>query len=280
MKLFGIFIFEFLFLGVVRKLLITLVTMDIATILGIITGFGLVIGAMLTGGGLSWFADTPAAMIVVGGTLGALLINYPFPDVFRVMKVARNVFFQRSHNVELIIAQLVAIAKIARREGILSIQKVSREIRDPFFKKGIELVMDGFEPETIRKIMETDLESIAERHRLGAEIFTSLGSFAPAMGMTGTLIGLVKMLMQMNDPSSIGPSMSIAFVATFYGVVSANLIFLPIAGKLKTRSTQELLSKQLIIGGILSIQMGDNPRILEQKLNSFISPSQRKSVPQ
>jgi chemotaxis protein MotA len=138
--------------------------------------------------------------------------------------------------------------------------------------------MDGIEPETITKILETELESVADRHRLGAEIFTSLGSFAPAMGMTGTLIGLVKMLMQMNDPSSIGPSMSIAFVATFYGVVSANLIFLPIAGKLKTRSAQELMAKQVIIGGILSIQRGDNPRVVEQKLHSFVEPNKRKSV--
>ncbi len=142
----------------------------------------------------------------------------------------------------------------------------------------MELVMDGVEPATLTTILETELESIAERHRMGAEIFTSLGSFAPAMGMTGTLIGLVKMLMQMNDPGSIGPSMSVAFVATFYGVVFANLVFLPIAGKLRTRSSQELLVKQLIIGGILSIQMGDNPRVLEQKLQSFISPGKRKSV--
>lgn len=252
--------------------------MDAATIIGIITGFGLVIGAMMTGGGLSWFADAPAAMIVVGGTLGALFINYPLPDVLRVMNVAKNVFFQKSQNMEAVIEQLVAIARLTRREGILSIQKMSRDIKDPFLKKGMEMVIDGIEPETIRKILETELESIADRHRLGAEIFTSLGSFAPAMGMTGTLIGLVKMLMQMNDPSSIGPSMSMAFVATFYGVVSANLIFLPIAGKLKTRSAQELTAKQLMIGGILSIQMGDNPRVLEQKLHSFVSPAKRKSV--
>ncbi len=252
--------------------------MDLGTIIGIITGFGLVIGAMLTGGGLSWFADTPAAMIVVGGTLGALLINYPLGDVFRVMNVAKNVFFTRSQNVEAVVEQLVNIARITRREGILSIQKIVGGIRDPFLKKGVELVMDGLEPETISNILETEIESAAERHRLGAEIFTSLGSFAPAMGMTGTLIGLVKMLMQMNDPSSIGPSMSIAFVATFYGVVSANLIFLPIAGKLKTRSSQELMIKQLIIGGILSIQNGDNPRVVEQKLHSFMQPSKRKSI--
>jgi chemotaxis protein MotA len=139
-------------------------------------------------------------------------------------------------------------------------------------------MIDGVEPVTLSKILETELEAIAERHRLGAEIFTAMGNFAPAMGMTGTLIGLVKMLMQMNEPSSIGPSMSVAFVSTFYGVISANLVFYPIAGKLRMLSTQELLMKQLIIGGILSVQRGDNPRVVEQKLHSFISPEKRKSA--
>ncbi|HPL62835.1 MAG: MotA/TolQ/ExbB proton channel family protein [Syntrophales bacterium] len=252
--------------------------MDLATIFGIFTGFGLVIAAMLTGGGLSWFVDTPAAMIVGGGTLGALLINYSLGDIFRVLNVAKNAFLQKGQKVEEVIEQLLAMSRLARKEGILSLQKISGRVRDPFFRKGTELVMDGVEPNTLSHIMETELDSIAERHRLGAEIFTSLGNFAPAMGMTGTLIGLVKMLMQMNDPSSIGPSMSMAFVATFYGVVLANLVFLPIAGKLKMRSSQELLVKQLIIGGIMSIQMGDNPRVLEQKLQSYISPVKRKTI--
>lgn len=144
--------------------------------------------------------------------------------------------------------------------------------------KAVELMTDGIEPEKLTDILETELESVAERHRLGAEIFTSLGNFAPAMGMMGTLIGLVKMLMQMNDPSSIGPSMSVAIVTTFYGVIAANLIFFPIAGKLRLLSAQELLVKQLIIGGIVSVQKGDNPRVVEQKLHSFVSPEKRKSV--
>jgi len=252
--------------------------MDLATIFGIFTGFGLVIAAILTGGGLSWFVDAPAAMIVGGGTLGALLINYSLGDIFRVLSVAKNAFLQKGQKAEEVIEQLLAMSRLARKEGILSLDKVSGRVRDPFFRKGTELVMDGVEPNTLSNIMETELDSIAERHRLGAEIFTSLGNFAPAMGMTGTLIGLVKMLMQMNDPSSIGPSMSMAFVATFYGVILANLVFLPIAGKLKMRSSQEMMIKQLIIGGIISIQMGDNPRVLEQKLQSYVSPGKRKTI--
>jgi chemotaxis protein MotA len=252
--------------------------MDLATIFGIFTGFGLVIAAILTSGGLSWFVDAPAAMIVGGGTLGALLINYSLGDIFRVLSVAKNAFLQKGQKAEEVIEQLLAMSRLARKEGILSLDKVSGRVRDPFFRKGTELVMDGVEPNTLSNIMETELDSIAERHRLGAEIFTSLGNFAPAMGMTGTLIGLVKMLMQMNDPSSIGPSMSMAFVATFYGVILANLVFLPIAGKLKMRSSQEMMIKQLIIGGIISIQMGDNPRVLEQKLQSYVSPGKRKTI--
>jgi len=252
--------------------------MDLATIIGIITGFGLVFFAMATDGGLSLFINIPAAMIVGGGIIGALLINYPLATVLKVMKVAKNVFFQKEQDAEQIIGKLIDMSRMSRREGLLSLQKTTRNIKDPFFAKAAGLMIDGVEPGTLSKILETELESLAERHRLGAEIFTTMGNFAPAMGMTGTLIGLVKMLMQMNEPESIGPAMSIAFVSTFYGVLSANLVFYPIAGKLRMRSVQELLLKQLIIGGILSVQRGDNPRIVEQKLHSFISPEKRKKT--
>ena len=161
---------------------------------------------------------------------------------------------------------------------MLSLQSMTESIKDPFLVKAVNLLIDGLDPTDVTNILDTELDFIEERHRLGAEIFTSMGNFAPAMGMTGTLIGLVQMLMRMNDPSTIGPSMSVALVTTFYGVILANLVFLPIAGKLKRLSAQELLVKQLIINGILSIQSGDNPRILEQKLHSFISPRDRKSV--
>jgi len=144
--------------------------------------------------------------------------------------------------------------------------------------KAITLAIDGLEPQDVATILETELDFIEERHRLGAEIFTTMGNFAPAMGMTGTLIGLVQMLMRMNDPSTIGPSMSVALVTTFYCVILANLVFLPIAGKLKRLSSVELMVKQLIIKGVISIQEGDNPRILEQKLHSFLSPRERRSV--
>jgi len=252
--------------------------MDISTILGIIVGFGLVIGAITMGGGASWFVNAPSAMIVLGGTFGAVLINYPISDMLGVAKVAKHVFFRKELKTRKMIEMLLDMSKIARRDGILALEEKVEDVKDSFFAKGLTLMIDGVEPATLSRILNTELEYISERHRLGAEIFTTMGNFAPAMGMVGTLIGLIKMLVQMDDPSSIGPAMAIALVTTFYGVILANLIFLPAAGKLKTRSSSELMQKQLMISGILSIQSGDNPRVLEDKLHSFISPEKRKTV--
>ncbi len=225
-----------------------------------------------------WFINAPSAMIVLGGTFGAVLINYPLSDILGVVTVARHVLFQREQKAEKVIEILVDISKVSRREGILALEKNMQSIDDPFLAKGMMMVIDGIEPATLSKILYTELEYIEERHKLGAEIFTTMGNFAPAMGMVGTLIGLVKMLMMMEDPSAIGPAMAVALITTFYGVLLANLIFLPVAGKLRTRSGREMLVKEMEINGILSIQSGDNPRVLEQKLHSFISPGDRKST--
>jgi chemotaxis protein MotA len=250
---------------------------DVATIIGIIGGFGLVIIAMVSGGGIGWFVDGPSAMIVFGGTFGAVLINYPMSDLLGVIKVAKNAFRGNSQQAEALINQLVDMSKISRREGLISLQKMTDDNQDPFLAKAINLVVDGVDPMHVQEILETELDFLGERHRLGAEIFTTMGNFAPAMGLVGTLIGLVQMLKQMNNPGTIGPAMAVALITTFYGVILANLVFLPIAGKLKTRSSQEILLKQLIINGILSIQSGDNPRVLEQKLQSYVAPRQRRS---
>jgi chemotaxis protein MotA len=253
------------------------VLVDFATIIGILCGFSLVILAMASGGGLTWFLDGPSAMIVFGGTFGAVLINYPINEVLGVIKVAKNVFRGKPQEAVVVINQLVEMSKLSRRDGVLSLQKMIHQTKDPFMIKAVNLVVDGVDPAHISEILETELDFIGERHRLGAEIFTTMGNFAPAMGLVGTLIGLVQMLKQMNNPSTIGPAMAVALITTFYGVVLANLVFLPIAGKLKTKSSQELLLKQLIINGILSIQSGDNPRVLEQKLHSYIAPGERRS---
>ena len=251
--------------------------MDIATFIGLILALGLTLASISMGGGLSWFINVPSAMIVVGGTIGATLVNYPLKDILAIMGVAKNAAFAKSHSPEGIIEQLVKFSQITRREGILALQDEVEKLDDPFLKKGINLAIDGLEPEAISSILDTELDYIEDRHAKGAEIFSTMGAFAPAFGMIGTLIGLVQMLMKMDDPKSIGPAMAVALITTFYGVILSNVICIPIAGKLKTRSKEEVLGKQLVAEGVRSIQAGDNPRIIESKLHAFVSPKKRKS---
>jgi len=249
--------------------------MDIATLLGIVSAFGLVVLAILMDGGMSIFINPPSLMIVVGGTLGATMINYPLKEVLGAVNVLKHVFFAKPVPAKEITSQFVGYANKARREGILSLESEARTVDDDFLKKGLELSVDGVEPNAIQDIMETEVDFLRERHQLGAEIFTTMGSFAPALGMIGTLIGLVQMLQSMDDPSSIGPAMAIALLTTFYGSVLANLVFMPVAGKLKTRSKEENMVKEMITEGLVALAKGDNPRILEQKMLSFIPPKER-----
>ena len=252
--------------------------MDIATIAGIISAFGLVISAILMGGGLSLFINVQSLMIVVGGTLGATLINYPLKDVLKVMSVVKNAIFPGKHTAQELIVNFVTLSSQARREGILALEPAIKEMDDEFLSKGLQLSVDGLEPQAIQAILETEVEHIQERHKLGADIFATMGTFAPALGMIGTLIGLVQMLQTMDDPSTIGPAMAVALLTTFYGAIIANIICNPISGKLRNRSTEEVLAKDLMVEGIMSIASGENPRILEQKLNAFLAPPQRQQA--
>ncbi|MBN2419555.1 MAG: motility protein A [Deltaproteobacteria bacterium] len=251
--------------------------MDIATVIGIISAFALVISAIMFGGSLSIFISIPSLMIVVGGTIGAAMINYPLPDIIKVTRVLKNAFFMKAFTAKELISNFVSLAGTARREGILALENALNDINDDFMKKGLQLSVDGLEPVSIKDILDTEIGNIQERHKLGADIFTTLGTFAPAMGMIGTLIGLVQMLQTMDDPSTIGPAMAVALLTTFYGSVMANLVCLPIAGKLRNKSTEEVRMKGLMSEGIMSIAKGDNPRLLEQKLNAFLSPELRES---
>lgn len=249
--------------------------MDIATLIGILVSFGLVIVSIMMGGEGAWFVNAPSVMIVCGGTMGATLLAYPLGDVLSVFNVAKNVFMQKSQSASELIPLISGFAKKARQEGILSFESQLGEIEDPFLVKGIQMAIDGMESSAIDDVMTTEITYLEERHRLGSEIFTTMGTFAPAVGMLGTIIGLVQMLMQMEDPSQIGAPMAVALLTTFYGTLLANLLFLPVAGKLKTRSKQEILLKQMVIEGVLSIQSGDNHRVVEQKLKAFIAPKAR-----
>ncbi|KUJ94979.1 MAG: MotA/TolQ/ExbB proton channel [Desulfonauticus sp. 38_4375] len=250
--------------------------MDLATIVGIVLSFGLVAGAIVTGGSPMVFVNVPSMLIVFGGTLGATLVNYPLGHVLGVIGVIKNTFFAKGENPTQVIERFIDYANRARREGILALEPLIKEIKDPFLQKGLQLTVDGLEPQTIQEILETEISYMEERHEVGAEILGIMGAFAPAMGMIGTVIGLVQMLQTMNDPSTIGPSMAVALITTFYGAVLSNLVFNPMAGKLKTRSKEERLIKEMILEGILSISKGENPRIIEDKLNSFLPPKLRK----
>ncbi len=250
--------------------------MDLATIIGIIAGLG-VIASAIGVENLTIFISIPSFLIVVGGTVCAIMVNYPLADLGTMINVIKKTLFYSVPNPRDIIPMLVDFGSKARRDGILVLQSVTKDIDDPFVGQGIQLAIDGAEPQMILKILETEVEYVKERHKLGAQMAEAIGTFMPAFGMVGTLVGLVLMLQSLDDPSTIGPSMAIALITTFYGALMANLIFLPMAGKLKKRSADEVLVKELIIEGIVSIASGDNPRIMEQKLHAFLLPKLRQS---
>ncbi|WP_305043273.1 motility protein A [Geoalkalibacter sp.] len=251
--------------------------MDLSTILGIVAAFGLMLMAITAGSGITIFVDFPSLTVVVGGTLGATLVHYPFREVMRAFAVLKKAFFHKDESPTETIEALIRYSNKARKEGILSLQSVVAEIRDPFFVKGVQMAVDGQEPEAMKEMLDREIEYIVERHSEGADIFVAMGAYAPAMGMIGTLIGLVQMLQTMEDPSTIGPAMAMALLTTFYGAVMANILFIPMAGKLKNRSQSEVLKKTLISEGMKSILAGENPRIMEQKLHAFVAPKFRES---
>lgn len=252
--------------------------MDIATIIGLFAGIGLIVSAILLGGSPAVFFDVPSLLITVGGTVAATLINYPLSDVLSVMNSVRNAFIQKDTSPQGLIEKLVSYATIARREGILALEGHAGDAGDEFLERSVQLAIDGTAPELIKDILTTELAFMEDRHAMGQSILVAMGTFAPAFGMIGTLIGLVSMLTTLDDPSQIGGGMAVALITTLYGALMANLALLPAAGKLKVRTANELLAKEIIIEGILSIQSGDNPRIVEQKLKAFVAPATRALI--
>ncbi len=251
--------------------------MDLSTILGILAAFGLMVLAILQGGSIMLFVNVPSMIIVIGGTIGATFVNYPFADVMGTLSVIKKAFRNQTTSSSGRIEQLIRFAGKARKEGVLSLQSMIGEVDDPFFIKGLQMAVDGQEPENLKNMLDKEIEYIEERHGKGANILLSVGAYAPAMGMIGTLIGLVQMLQTMNDPSTIGPAMAVALLTTFYGAVIANTLCMPLAGKLKNRSAREVLDKTLVAEGMKSILQGENPRIIEQKLHAFVAPKERQS---
>ncbi len=252
--------------------------MDIATIIGIIAGLVLVLWGIVSTGQLIWFWSFSSFLIVVGGTISATFVAYPLNKVLTTFKVVRKAFSTNDFQPGNIISKIIELANIARREGLLALEEAVEEIEDDFLNKGVMLIVDGTDPELVKNILETELSFLEERHSEGKGLFDIMGTLAPAFGMIGTLIGLVIMLKQLDDPSNIGPSMSVALITTFYGSLIANLIFIPISKKLKIKSREEILLKEIMIEGLLSIQAGENPRIIEEKLKAFLPPYVRNSL--
>lgn len=250
--------------------------MDISTIIGLLLGLVFIIGGILSSGEIKAYIDIPSIIIVLGGTIASTLASFPMEDFLKTSKVIKKAFSYEKISPDDVIQEIISLANVARKEGLLSLEKYAEKLEDEFLQKGIMLVVDGTDPELVRNIMETELVFLEERHTEGQNIFETMGTYAPAFGMIGTLIGLINMLRHLDDPSSIGPNMSVALVTTFYGSMLANVVFLPLAQKLKVRSKSEILVKELMVEGLLSIQAGENPRIIEEKLKTFIPPEMRK----
>ncbi len=251
--------------------------MDLGSILGLVLGVACVIISIFIGDGeLMSYWDPPSVFITVGGGICSTLINYRLRDVINVYKLCVHIFTDKKASPRETIDMLVKLSEKTRREGLLSIEPELEQMEDPFIRQSLQLVVDGIESETIKDFMDTEIDNLQARHGKGQAIFNMMGAIFPAWGMIGTLIGLINLLLKLDDPAQIGPSMSVALVTTFYGSVLSNFICIPMAGKLKLKSDEEVHRMEMIAEAVISIQAGENPKMLEQKLKIFLTPEQRK----
>jgi chemotaxis protein MotA len=247
---------------------------DLLTPIGITLGFIMIVSAILQSGGPEEaisFLDFSSILIVLGGMVGSLLINFNMDQIKLTGKVLKESFTKNERQLPELINLFIRLSERARREGILALENDLDDVDEPFIKKGIHLAVDGIEPEVIHDIMNAEITAMEERHYRGRMIIEKCAEYAPAWGMIGTLIGLVLMLNSLQDPSTLGPSMAIALLTTLYGTVLANLVFTPMASKLENKTEEEVFIKQIIIEGVIGVQSGQNPRILEEKLGAFLS---------
>ena len=250
--------------------------MDIASVIGVVLAAVLIVGSILIGGGsLGAFIDPASVMVVVGGAIAAAMISFPLKTFLGVFGVSMRVFLYKLESTPELIEQLVSLAETARRDGLLALEGRIEEIENPFVVLGVQMAVDGTRPEVMEDIMRTELDAVATRHRDGKALLDTMGRFAPAYGMIGTLMGLIIMLGDMSDPSKIGAGMAVALLTTMYGAIAANVIFLPFAEKLGFTNKQELMAMEIVVRGIMAIQSGENPRVIEQKLNTFVPPKLR-----
>lgn len=247
---------------------------DILTPIGITLGFMMIMLAIVskdgTGAATSFF-DISSIFIVIGGLIASLLINFKMEQIKLMRKVLKEAFHQNDQRLPELIGLFIRLSERARREGLLALENELEVVDDPFIRKGILLAVDGIKPDVINDIMDAEITALEERHYRGREVIEKSGEYAPAWGMIGTLVGLVLMLSSLQDPASLGPNMAVALLTTLYGTVLANLVFIPMASKLENKTEEEVFVKQIIIEGIMGIQSGQNPRILEEKLSAFLS---------
>lgn len=247
--------------------------MDLATLIGLVLGTALLFLAILLGGSLLLFINIPSVMIVAGGTFATVMIRFGMGDVINAIKVGMNTLFAQLSNPQEIIQEIVNLANIARKNGLIVLEQ--QPIEDKFLKKAIMYCVDGHEAEFIEEVLKKEVSLTVDRHEVGRKTFGAMGDASPAFGMIGTLVGLVQMLANMDDPASIGPAMAVCLLTTLYGAVLANLFFLPMADKLALRSQEEERNRRLIIEGVLGILKGLNPRVMEEFLQTFLPPKDR-----
>ncbi len=255
--------------------------MDIASIIGLLACLALMIFGMVFGktfATVTSFLHVPSALITFGGALCCIMASYSMPSFVSGLKSIALIFKTSAMNVPEIIQKIIDLSNVARKEGLLSLEEAASDIDDEFLKKGILLIVDGTDPELVRAIMETELVSVEGRHKEKIGFWENLGAMGPAWGMIGTLIGLILMLKDLSDLAAVGPNMATALITTFYGSVLANWICAPVATKLKGKNDEEMMVKEIEIEGLLSIQAGENPRVIEEKLKSFLAPADRGSA--
>lgn len=246
--------------------------------IGLIAGFALIVWSIIIAGSINNFLNGPSLVITVFGSFAALIISFPFKSIKNIPNTLKLLLSSPEDNRQDLVVKFSELTRKARRDGLLALEDDIITTDDEFLKSGLQLVVDGVEPETIEEILELKLEATAKRHKVGQDVFAKWGELAPAYGMLGTLIGLIIMLSELDDPSSIGSGMATALVTTFYGSFLANLIFIPIANNLGILTEEEIFTGQMIIEGILEIQKGSNPRLLEEKLMTYLSPKEQKQI--
>lgn len=245
---------------------------DITTFLGIIVALGAIIGGqILEGGHVSTLMQLTAFIIVIGGTLGAVMIQYSLPTFLLGLRLIKWAFVPPRINLEDVIEQITGWGNTARRGGLLSLEPILVEMQDPFMKKGLQMLVDGAEPEKLKEALEVEMDTYEEHYRLAAKVWESAGGYSPTIGIIGAVMGLIHVMGNLSDPSKLGSGIAVAFVATIYGVGSANLLFLPIASKLKSMVGREIVKRQMVVEGLVSIANGENPRLIETKLRGFIA---------